>query len=316
MNHTDLDLIVAELMFPILVELAPTGETITYKNIAELLKLRNTDVPEIQNITQRHIGRKLGTIWEFTKSQGCPHIGSLVVIKGGDCGIGISNVITDLPKEREKVKNFDWSTISLGFESYISRAKLIKKEREKKKIKLTRDEAKEKVSSYWKKIKEEAPVTRDDAVEMKENLVSLVQDGLSPEEAFSQEFLKFIASKNRETPENGYVYIGEYINSDTKQPLFDQLKIGFTTNLENRATALSGGVSGPLEFEMKCFWEFNSSVAYAVEQSLHGKFSDFRKNGEFFTNEQGLLIDLVDDEITERYGDLLKSTSLDLKSDT
>lgn len=57
MNHTELDLIVAELMFPILVDLAPTGKTIGYKEIADQIKAQNSDVAEIANITQRHIGR-------------------------------------------------------------------------------------------------------------------------------------------------------------------------------------------------------------------------------------------------------------------
>ena len=309
MNHTELDLIVAELMFPILVELAPTGNTIGYKEIADLIKEKNPDVSEITNITQRHIGRKLGTIWEFTKSQGCPHIGSLVVSKGGECGSGIASIVKDLPKDGEKVKIFDWSSVYLGFESYISKAKIYKQERESKKVKRTRDESKKSFISYWKEIKDEAPVSRDEVMEMKENILELVQDGASPEEAFSQELIRFLKSKQRETPDNGFVYIGEYINSETQQPLFNQLKIGFSSNLKNRAAALSGGVAGPLEFDMKYYWEFNLDIAYAVEQALHGKFSKYRKNGEFFTNPSRLLEELVDDEITQKYGELLKSSN-------
>lgn len=52
MNHTELDLIVAELMFPILVKLAPTGNTIGYKEIADLIKANNPEITEISNITQ------------------------------------------------------------------------------------------------------------------------------------------------------------------------------------------------------------------------------------------------------------------------
>lgn len=311
MNHTELDLIVAELMFPILVDLAPTGNTIGYKEIADLIKARNPDVPEIANITQRHIGRKLGTIWEFTKSQRCPHIGALVVSKGGECGSGIAIIVKDLPKERKKVKDFDWSSISLGFESYISKAKIRKQEREEKKIKRTRDEAKECFFSYWKEIKEEAPVSRDEAAEMRERILLLVQDGSSPQEAFSQELISFLRNKLRNNPDSGYVYIGEYIDSETKQPLFDQLKIGYSSDLNSRALALSGGVAGPLEFNMKYYWEFDSDFAYAIEQALHGRLSKYRKRGEFFSNASGLLAELADDEITKSYGNLLKSSNFE-----
>ena len=211
MNHTELDLIVAELMFPILVELAPTGNTIGYKEIANLIKTKNPEVAEIANITQRHIGRKLGTIWEFTKSQGCPHIGSLVVSTGGECGSGIASIVKDLPKEREKVKEFDWSTVSLGFESYISKAKIHKQEREVKRIKRSKEEANKCFFEYWNEIKDEAPVSRDEAIEMKERILQLVQDGVSPEEAFSQELIHFLsghAQKQRATSDSGFVYIG------------------------------------------------------------------------------------------------------------
>lgn len=312
MKHTELDLIVAELMFPILVELAPSGNTIGYKETADLIKDRNPNVPEIANITQRHIGRKLGTIWEFTKSQGCPHIGSLVVLQGGDCGSGITSIVNDLPREREKVKVFDWSSVSLGFESYINKSKIKKLEREEKRIKLTRKEAKECFFSYWKNAKNEAPISRNEAIELKESVISLVQEGMTPEESLSKELIKLFNGKvQNKTPEYGYVYIGEYIDSESKQPLFDQFKIGYTTNIKSRAAALGGGVIGPLEFSMKYYWEFESKFAYAIEQSLHGRFSRYRRAGEFFNNVDGLLAELADDVITTNYGELLKSSNFE-----
>lgn len=310
MKHTELDLIVAELMFPILVDLAPSGNTIGYKEIADLIKSRNPDIPEIANITQRHIGRKLGTVWEFTKEQGCPHIGSLVVLQGGDCGTGISSIVSDLPGERERVKTFDWSSVSLGFSSYITKAKIQKSEREEKRVKLTKEEANERYYAYWKSIKEEAPISRNEALKLKDSLISKIQDGFSPEESFALELMKLFREKKKE-PELGYVYIGEYLDSQTKKPLFNQLKIGYTSNIKQRAAALGGGVIGPLEFCMNYYWEFESNFAYAIEQALHGKFARYRASGEFFTDSDGLLVDLVDDEITSQYGDLLKSSSFE-----
>ncbi len=201
--------------------------------------------------------------------------------------------------------------MTLGFESYISKAKIHKQERETKRVKRSRDEAKECLFRYWSEIENEAPVTRNEAIEMKERILQLVQDGASPEEAFSQELLRLLSGKQRATPISGYVYIGEYINSETGQPLFEQLKIGYTTNLMNRASTLSGGVAGPLEFNMKYHWEFDSDVAYAIEQALHGRFSQYRKKGEFFSNPSLLLTELVDDEITQNYGELLKASNLE-----
>lgn len=309
MNHTELDLVVAELMYPILVELASTERTIGYKEIAELIKNRNPDVVEIRNITQRHIGRKLGTIWEFTKSQGCPHIGSLVVSKDGECGSGIDSIVTDLPREREKVRGFNWRTVSLSFESYMSKVRILKKDRETKKVKRTREEAKSIFFTYWSRIKDEAPISNNEALEIKEGILGLVQDGHSPEEAFSQELIRFLKLNSKRTAIRGYVYIGEYVDIATNRPLFEQVKIGFTSDLETRATTLSGGVAGPLKFLMRYHWEFDSAEAYAVEQAMHGKFAQYRQNGEFFSCLDYLLPELVDDEITSRFGEILRSTN-------
>ena len=309
MNHTELDLIVAELMFPVLVELAPTGRTIGYKEIADKIKVNNPNISEISNITQRHIGRKLGTIWEFTKSQDCPHIGSLVVNKSGECGDGISIIVKNLPEEREKVKNFDWSSVSLDFGSYISKAKIHKKERETKKVKVSREDAKKLFISYWQEIKKEAPISKDEAIQIKEKAIELIEDGLTPEEAFSKEFIILTKTKQKKSSATGYVYIGEYINRETKDPLFDQLKIGFSQDLEARAIALRGGVLSPLDFNMKYYWEFDLDMAYAVEQALHGRFTEYRKVGEFFNSLNYLLPSLIDDEITQKYEDLLKSSN-------
>lgn len=305
MKHTELDLIVAELMFPVLVKLAPTGSTISYKQMADLIKQTNPNVVEIANITQRHIGRKLGTIWDFTKSQGCPHIGSLVVSSNGECGSGISSIVHDLPAERTKVKEFDWSSITLSFKSYIGKAKIQKENLEVKAAKKTRDEASECFFVYWNRIKDEAPISRVEALEIKEKIIELVQNGSSPEEAFSQEFIRLLASRKKPNHGKGYVYIGRYINADTKQPLFDQLKIGYTTDLANRAIALGGGVAGPLEFKMEWHWEFDVETAFAVEQAMHGKFAKYRRRGEFFADESNLLAELVDDEVTRNYAEFL-----------
>ncbi|WP_444890064.1 GIY-YIG nuclease family protein [Microbulbifer sp. DLAB2-AA] len=309
MNHTELDLIVAELMYPVLVDLAPSGNTIGYKEIAELIKDRNPNVTEIRNITQRHIGRKLGTIWEFTKSQGCPHIGSLVVSKGGECGSGITSIVKDLPGERKKVREFDWTKVSLGFESYMSKMKIQKKERDAKKIKRSRGEAKDCFYSYWKEVKDKAPVSIEEAKKIKEKILELVQGGMSPEEAFSQELIRIFQGKKNETPSVGFVYLGEYIDSETREPLFNQFKVGYSSNLEKRANTLSGGVSGPLEFDINFYWEFDSCEAFAVEQALHGRFSCYRKKGEFFDSLDRILPELIDDEITSKFGGLLKSTN-------
>ena len=276
---TELDLIVAELLFPILVELAPSGNTIGYKEIADLIKKKHSDIPEIKSLHHRHIGRRLGTIWKFTEKQGCPHIGALVISQNtGECGIGITSFLDPI-LEREKIKKFDWSSVELGFKAYLNKTKSIQKEYKKKKIKRNRDE---------------------------------VKDGISPEEALSNALIKYLETHNQKnTDKVGFVYIGEYVNSESKEKLFNEVKIGYTTDLESRSTTLGGGVLGPLEFLIKYAWEFEAEYAYAVEQRLHGELSEYRKNGEFFLEIDGLIPELVCETIETQFNDISQAKLID-----
>lgn len=100
----------------------------------------------------------------------------------------------------------------------------------------------------------------------------------------------------------GYVYMGEYRNATTDEPLFDQVKIGFTTkHLDERATALSGGVQGPLKFVMTYAWRFPPGYAYAAEQYLHGLFDEYRQRGEFFEGKEGLLGEWAVEAIKDQF---------------
>jgi len=302
---TELDLIVAELMFPILVGVAPTGDTLGYKELSDLIKARNPHVHMIKTLHHRHIGRRLGTIWEFTKGQGCPHIGAIVVSQyGGECGIGIASIVTDLEQERQNVSLFDWSTVELGFNSFISKAKVYKKEQDTTRKKLKFDDAKTKFFDYWKTIKDEVPLSSKQALSIRKPMIEHVCDGLFPEEALSIEFRK-LSIEN--IPESSFVYIGEYLSSDTKQSLFSQIKIGYTTNVQQRAFALSGGVNGPLEFSIKRYWQFNGITAYGIEQELHRYLKEFRKNGEFFCNISNLAYELAEEYVLKNFSDIVKS---------
>lgn len=306
---TELDLLVAELMFPILVEVAPTGDTLGYKQLSDLIKARNPSVEAIKTLHHRHIGRRLGTIWSFTKGQGCPHIGSIVVSQSdGECGRGIASIVTDLELERSKVKKFDWSTVEFGFNSYIAKAKVHKKEQETTRKKISYDEAKTRFFEYWKTIKDEVPLTSTQARGIRDAMIQHVCNGSFPEEALSIE-LRQLSGEN--LPESSFVYIGEYVNSDTKQPIFDQIKIGYTTNVEKRAFALGGGVNGPLGFSILKFWEFSGVSAYAIEQELHLYLKDMRMKGEFFNNEDNLVFELVEEYVAKNHSGALYNGLVD-----
>ena len=126
--------------------------------------------------------------------------------------------------------------------------------------------------------------------------------GSFPEEALSIE-LRQLSGEN--LPKSSFVYLGEYVNSHTKQPIFDQIKIGYTTNVEKRAFALGGGVNGPLEFSILKYWEFSGVSAYAIEQELHLYLKDMRMEGEFFHNKDNLAFELVEEYVAKNHSESL-----------
>ena len=298
---TELDLRMAELIYPILVEIAPSGKTITYKGVVEAVRERYPDIPEVYRLHHRHVGRRLGTIWQFTAKQGCPHIGTLVIVKDtGECGKGITEYF-DPVAEREKVKNFDWSTVTVGFASHIKKSKAGLKAQEKKLKKRTYDDAKDLFFEFWNRVKDEVPIASADMDKFRDELIASVQEGHSPATVLANKLLELIDSgAARKEPVEGFVYIGEYRNAKTDEPLFDQVKIGYTTTLDERAVALSGGIVGPLKFVMTHAWRFRPGYAYAAEQHLHGLFDEYRQTGEFFSAMDGL----IEEWATEALGKL------------
>jgi len=303
----------AELIYPILVKLAPRGKTITYKGMSDLVKEHHPNVPGVSRLHHRHIGRRLGTIWRFTDKYGYPHIGSLVVNKdSGECGRGVTEIL-DPVVERKKVKAFDWLAVDIGFDKYLTKTKSEQTDRERKLVKRTYDQAKELFFDFWPLVKDTCPVTSKIMAEIRKKLIELVQNGHSPASAYSIILLDFLNKGMFEKePVEGVVYIGEYRDIESDQPLFDQVKIGFTTkSLDERAAALSGGVLGPLRFVMTYAWKFEPGHANVVEQYLHGAFDSYRKKGEFFLSLEGLIEEWSAEKIDEMYSDVSEPILID-----
>jgi hypothetical protein len=110
---TEKDFLFAELIFPILVDHVKkhlAGEvrsTLAYEDVVSEVKRLHPDIEAVNTFHTRMVGRRLGTIWMFTRDKNCPHIGSLVVNKNTrECGSGISKILDPL-LERKKVFEYE-----------------------------------------------------------------------------------------------------------------------------------------------------------------------------------------------------------------
>lgn len=301
---TELDILFAELIFPILIERVALCEPrITYGDIVNEVKIRNPYLKPVQTFHHRHVGRRLGTIWEFTKNQGCPHIGALVVdAQHGECGKGIYGLVNP-EQEREKIKSFpNWNDIELDFGKHIKLVKMKKKERETKPKKISWEDAKYKVATYWKEIKQNSPIDQKKIEKHREELWTLVQRGLLPARAFATIIEKMIESGEYRETEPAYLYVGEYRNKmKDNTTIFNVVKIGFSGDLENRAKQLAGNLNlTPLEFHILKSWKFKPGYAYKAEQYIHALLDDLRYEGEFFTSDEGFVPEYVD-ELVNNY---------------
>lgn len=296
---TDLDILFAELILPLLIERVTLSDPrITYGDIVKEVKVRHPHLKPVQTFHHRHVGRRLGTIWEFTKSQGCPHIGALVVdAQYGECGSGIYGLVNP-EQEREKVKSFpNWNDIELDFGKHITLVKMKKKERETKPKKISWEEAKYKVANYWKEIKKSSPIDQKKIENYREELRVLVQQGHLPARAFAMIIGKMIESGEYKAMKPAYLYVGEYRNKmEDNATIFDVVKIGFSENLENRSKQLAGNLNlTPLDFHILKAWKFKPGYAYRAEQDIHAWLDNLRYEGEFFNNKDGFVPEYVEE---------------------
>ncbi|KZY29751.1 MULTISPECIES: GIY-YIG nuclease family protein [unclassified Oleiphilus] len=201
----------------------------------------------------------------------------------------------------------DWPSVNLDFANYLKKTKHANNSK-KKLTKRKYEEAKDLFFEFWKTVKDEIPVSVEDISPLREEILTKVQNGSAPATALA-DVLKTLIAKGKISKDldSGYVYVGEYVDAESNEPLFDYLKIGYTTDIDDRAKSLSGGVSSPLKFNMKHVWRFKPGYAYVVEQYLHGEFHDYRQMGEFFTSMDGLIEEWASDIIANEFSDVSES---------
>lgn len=300
-NVTDLDLKLAAYYFPILVEVAQSSDRITYGDLLKRARERYPNYfnaePGKQRETDFSTGRRLGTIWRFTQKFEYPLISALVVnASTGECGHGLLDSVDDPDKERQRVWDFDWDSVSDDFMAHLGYERAKKEEqvsKRKKRKKRSSTEAARLLGEYWKETSDQWP---KDIRNHREEIQKTIQSGVDPAVAFGSWTLIHRSSHKTEQ----FVYLAVYRNAITQKPIPEMaqyLKIGCTSDLKARAKTLSGGVKAPVEVIITHAWQVKTGNAFAVEQLLHGYFGEQREIGEWFNHLEGALPELIQEQL-------------------
>lgn len=119
---TDLQLHIASLYYPILLQLAKDKAVITYKQLIEKAQHLYPNDSDIQNMIPVRSGDVLGVLYHFAEVNQLPRLTTLVVKQAGECGIGIATT-HDCPAERDRCFAFDWSGEQPKFWDFVAQSK-------------------------------------------------------------------------------------------------------------------------------------------------------------------------------------------------
>ena len=105
-------------------------------------------------------------------------------------------------------------------------------------------------------------------------------------------------SKNKYKKEDGegYLYIVRHTHRDNKiNELFKDKKVGVSYDYIKRVEQLTLGTVG---IEILKIWKMNKSVVNLAEKEIHKLLKERRLVGEWFSDEDGKLLEIVDEFIS------------------
>lgn len=145
---TDLQLHIASLYYPILLQLAKDKTVITYKELIERAQALNPADAAIKNMIPVRSGDVLGVLYHFAEMNDLPRITTLIVKKAGECGNGIATT-HDCPAERDRCFAFDWSIEQPKFWDFIAQSKAANATKRIRRVRLSFERAQDIAWAYY-----------------------------------------------------------------------------------------------------------------------------------------------------------------------
>jgi hypothetical protein len=177
-NVTLIDVQLASSYYPLLVDLAKHKHCLTYGELVERAKEEYPDRAVVQKAIAVSTGRRLDVVRMFTSERELPDLTALVINKeSGECGAGFTRSFDPIAA-REEVFSFDWNAVTTDFDGFVRHTETVIKPR--KPVKQAK--ALELMSTHYQQNKANLlPSIR----KSREQIIELIMEGFSPEEAFS-----------------------------------------------------------------------------------------------------------------------------------
>ena len=172
-NLTLLDVQLARIYYPLLIDLAKHKHSLTYGELVSEAKNLHPHLDYVQNAFPLSIGRRLNAVWHFTEERELPDLTALLINKGkGEEGSDSFD-----KNMRQKIYNYDWSNVDDNFDLYSDQLEKeitpVKRNNEK--------EARSIMSMHYKENKNKYP---DSIKKHRREIISLLMEGIDVQEVF------------------------------------------------------------------------------------------------------------------------------------
>jgi hypothetical protein len=178
---TDLQLHIASLYYPILLQLAKDKVVITYKELIQKAQALNPNDVAIKNMIPVRSGNVLGVLYHFAEMNDLPRITTLIVKQAGECGRGISKS-HDCPVERDRCFAFDWSDEQPKFWDFIAQSKTANTTKRVRRVPLNFERALDIAWAYY--LSNKTRLTNETRIAI-EKIAKALSTGKTTEEAFA-----------------------------------------------------------------------------------------------------------------------------------
>jgi hypothetical protein len=176
---TLLDVQLARLLYPLVIDIAQIKRTCTYSDLIAVAKARYPDDQRIANLIPVRMGRILWVIYNFVEARDYPRL-TLVIVSKTDKYPGSAMWQHDCELEQQRCFDFDWSTVDREFDLYGEHT-----ERAVTPVRrIRRDVAKQLMSEHYYANRADYPAN---IAELRETIIENIVNGMSVEEAFEVE---------------------------------------------------------------------------------------------------------------------------------